>query len=73
MHARHEMTEQPLFNGVARPHLIRDLATVALCLSLIGGFVAHATAPAYASPSRTASTLVASTVVPAGCPDVRAQ
>lgn len=73
MHAPHEMTESPMFNGLARPHWVRDIAAVALCLSLIGGFVAHATRPAQASPARPASTLVASTVIPPGCPDVRAQ
>ena len=67
-----DIASQPLFYGVARPHWIRDLAAVALCLSLIGGFVAHAVRPAQASPPRSGA-LVAATAVPAGCPDVRVQ
>lgn len=59
----------PMFEGVARSHRIRDLAAVALCLALIGGFVAHATTPVRASPP-PAATMIASTVQPAcPCPD----
>ncbi|HET7754251.1 MAG TPA: hypothetical protein VFK85_10110 [Anaeromyxobacteraceae bacterium] len=71
---RKTIASQPqMFDGVARPHWIRDLATVALCLSLIGGFVAQATRPAQAAPPARAGALVATTAVPAPCPDVTVQ
>jgi hypothetical protein len=73
MNAPHDPATQPLFFGLARPHRIRDLAAVALCLSLIGGFVAHATRPAHAAPARSGALVATTTVVPEGCPDVRMQ
>jgi hypothetical protein len=74
MYAPNDMAPQPLFTGLARPHWIRDFAAVALCLSLIGGFVAHAAAPAApASPQRPSVMMATTTAVPPGCPDIRVQ
>jgi hypothetical protein len=72
----HDVFDPPMFSGLARSHRIRDLAAVALCLSFIGGFVAHTTGPAtaMASPSPSPShALAAATAIPQGCPDVRVQ
>jgi hypothetical protein len=69
-----DLASQPLFTGLARPHRIRDFAAVALCLSLIGGFVAHAATPAPpAAPQRPSAAMMATTAVQPGCPDVRVQ
>jgi hypothetical protein len=67
MFAPHDMVNPPMFYGVARPHRIRDLAAIALCLALIGGFVAHAVRPVQAAPMQSPA-LVATTAAP--CPDV---
>jgi hypothetical protein len=71
MFAHHEPASSEMFHGVARPHRLRDLAAVAVCLALIGGFVAHAAQPGPAVSHR-ATTFVA-TSVPAPCLDVIVQ
>jgi hypothetical protein len=67
MFAPHDMVNPPMFNGVARPHRIRDLAAIALCLALIAAFVAHAVRPVQAAPVGSPA-LAATTAAP--CPDV---
>lgn len=68
MYAHHDMVNPPMFYGVARPHRIRDIAAIAMCLALIGGFMAHAVSPVKAAPPQLPAALVAASAMP--CPDV---
>jgi hypothetical protein len=72
MFAHHDMVSPPMFYGVARPHRIRDIAAIAMCLALIGGFMAHAVRPVQAASLRPTGVVVTS-ALPEGCPDVRVQ
>lgn len=58
----------PMFAGVGRSHRLLDLAAIALCLSFIGGFVAHISTPTSAVTRH--ATLLASTA-PVAAPAVR--